>query len=606
MTETTDATSANDATNSATPVSTRASVSAETQPSEGPVDADAQPLVTVVLCTYNRADRVGETIQAVLAQPSEDFELLVVDDGSTDATPEVLAAIDDPRVRVVRRANGGLCVARNTGLAEAAGRWTIFLDDDDVPEAGWLAALTEPMSDPTVGITCCGGTEVMTDGHPIAHQNPHQLGQPFGDMVGSYLPGTFAVRTDLARRAGGYLIGLGASHQFELFVRLVTQAKAEGLGVAHRDVRVLRIERRHVNDRPVVNPRLLHDGTRWILVRHPTVLAGQNQVVGAFEAVVGNAAARLGEWRSARRHFWRASRAAPLALRQWGRLGLASVPALGRKVWNRHGATWASYDTGELGIVRQSDRTGGEGVRASVTPRELFLAWGYEQNPCESSDAGGTPFWGEGMASSDVRNQVPVYRLGARLAHKRGWAPVLDVGCGSGNKLVDHFPASTPTVGVDQVSGITLAREQFPDRQWIAGDLSNDAVWTELAAVRPGLTLCVDVIEHVEDPIELLHRLAGVSAGAPVIISTPDRARYDPDRPLGPPNHARHMREWTHDQFELLLLSAGYEVERSWHRLPRSYSLTRIEINRTVYRALKRQPVPDGRTCMIFLARARS
>src|SRR6266508_28055 len=103
----------------------------------------SSPLLSVVLCTFNRADVVVRTLDAVLAQEGIDFEVVVVDDGSTDATPETLAAVAerDRRVRPVRQANAGLSVARNTGLAAAAGAWVVFLDDDDLPDPGWLATL---------------------------------------------------------------------------------------------------------------------------------------------------------------------------------------------------------------------------------------------------------------------------------------------------------------------------------------------------------------------------------------------------------------------------------------------------------------------------------
>lgn len=558
--------------------------------------------VSVVLCTYNRADRVEAPIRSVLAGTASelDYELVVVDDGSTDTTQKVLAELEDPHLRVIRRPNGGLCTARNTGLAAARGRWTVFLDDDDLPEKGWLDALAGPTNDPDVGVTCCGGTVVDEHGGFLAIHEVLPLGEPFGDVVGSFLPGTFAARTDLLRKAGGYLEGLGAAHQFELFVRLLTVLADHDLKVVSCPDALIKLERRAASDRPVVNPRLLYDGTRWILARHG---AGSRRTwVADFEAVVGAAAARLGKWDAARHWFGRGAQSRPASPKRWGRVALASLPVLRSRVWQRHGA-WATHDAGEMGILRQlpgdnSQQPEGPGGQS----HEWFLQWRYQENPPASSDLEGTPYWSEGMASSDLRNQVPVYRLAARLADKRGWAPVLDVGCGSGHKLATYFDGET--VGMDQPSGIALARRNYPGRRWVEGDFAEDAIWEEAASQPPGLTICSDVIEHVEDPVELLHRLAQVSAGAPVILSTPDRAVNDPERPLGPPSNPRHIREWAHDQFELLLHSAGFEVERSWHLLPRSYSATRTELNRTAYRALTLKPVPDRRSCMVFLARS--
>ena len=166
----------------------------------------------------------------------------------------------------------------------------------------------------------------------------------------STLAGTFAVRTDLARRAGGYLDGLGTRHQTELFLRLLALAEPAGLRVASVPDLLIHIEARVATDRPGVNPRRLYDGTRWIMARHPTQFPPGSRVTGLFEGVVGTNAARLGDWRAARRHLRRAVRATPRSREVWGRLGLASVPLMGSRVWNRLGA-WATHDAAELGVL---------------------------------------------------------------------------------------------------------------------------------------------------------------------------------------------------------------------------------------------------------------
>jgi glycosyltransferase involved in cell wall biosynthesis len=89
-------------------------------------------LVSVIVPCYNRADIVGETIDSLLAQSYQSFEIIVVDDGSTDNTRDVLLAYTDPRVRYFFKSNGGLSAARNFGLDQAAGEFIAFLDSDDL------------------------------------------------------------------------------------------------------------------------------------------------------------------------------------------------------------------------------------------------------------------------------------------------------------------------------------------------------------------------------------------------------------------------------------------------------------------------------------------
>jgi glycosyltransferase involved in cell wall biosynthesis len=91
------------------------------------------PHVSVIIPTYNSAAYLVEAIDSVLAQTYSDVEILVIDDGSTDDTPQVIKRYGD-RVRYLRQANSGVSVARNRGISESLGRYVAFLDADDT----WL------------------------------------------------------------------------------------------------------------------------------------------------------------------------------------------------------------------------------------------------------------------------------------------------------------------------------------------------------------------------------------------------------------------------------------------------------------------------------------
>lgn len=90
-------------------------------------------MVSVVLPTYNRADRIGRTIQSILNQTYKYLEVIVVSDGSTDKTKEVVLGIKDPRILFIEQENsGGAACPRNTGIRAAKGEYIAFCDDDDV------------------------------------------------------------------------------------------------------------------------------------------------------------------------------------------------------------------------------------------------------------------------------------------------------------------------------------------------------------------------------------------------------------------------------------------------------------------------------------------
>lgn len=101
---------------------------------------EGEPAVSVVIATYNRGRFLRETIESVLRQRFQDFELIVVDDGSTDNTREILAAYGD-RLRWFHQANQGPSAARNVGIRHARGRWIAIQDSDDLCTPEHLEAL---------------------------------------------------------------------------------------------------------------------------------------------------------------------------------------------------------------------------------------------------------------------------------------------------------------------------------------------------------------------------------------------------------------------------------------------------------------------------------
>lgn len=109
-----------------------ARVRPEVRTAAGAARHAARPVVSVILPTYQRAHTLGRALASVLAQTFQDYELLVIDDASTDDTVDVIARFDDPRLRYLRQdTNRGVAAARNRGLAEARGEFVAFLDSDD-------------------------------------------------------------------------------------------------------------------------------------------------------------------------------------------------------------------------------------------------------------------------------------------------------------------------------------------------------------------------------------------------------------------------------------------------------------------------------------------
>ena len=195
----------------------------------------SSPAFTVALAAFNEEDWVGSAIRSVLAQTREDFELVVVDDGSTDATADVVRGFkSDPRVRLVRQDNAGLAGALNTAVAAGSAPLVALIDADDL----WLPNYLEGMgraldSEPRAGFA-------YTDGWSLEHPSGRfrrrtsnaRLGEPNPPpedpedflrllIEVNFVFGLATVRRSALLAVGGFNPSLRACEDYELWIRLL-------------------------------------------------------------------------------------------------------------------------------------------------------------------------------------------------------------------------------------------------------------------------------------------------------------------------------------------------------------------------------------------------
>ncbi|GGW44864.1 hypothetical protein GCM10011452_36410 [Gemmobacter lanyuensis] len=182
--------------------------------------------VSVVMPAYNRADRIGKAIESVQAQSHGNFELLIVDDGSSDNLKEVLKGYaDDSRIRTFWNDHKGVSAARNTALEHATGTYVFYLDSDNVWTPDFLAIMVTAFE--VSGQSCLYGASQLQNG---LQEVLGYRGEPFNwdqCLSGNYIDmNVFAHRADLIRKYGAFDTVLQRMVDWDLILRYTREGGA--------------------------------------------------------------------------------------------------------------------------------------------------------------------------------------------------------------------------------------------------------------------------------------------------------------------------------------------------------------------------------------------
>ena len=182
--------------------------------------------ISVIIPTYNRASLIKRAVESVLDQTVKPNEVIVVDDGSSDNTREVVESIQSPIVKYVYRENGGAGAARNTGVKEAAGDWIAFHDSDDMWRRDKLEKQAEYLKEhPDTGLVYSSyemhledGTSILMPGNKDGLSLEGNIFVPLlvRNTVGAP---TVVVRKDLFEKAGGFDESLRSLEDWDFAVR---------------------------------------------------------------------------------------------------------------------------------------------------------------------------------------------------------------------------------------------------------------------------------------------------------------------------------------------------------------------------------------------------
>jgi glycosyltransferase involved in cell wall biosynthesis len=192
------------------------------------------PLVSVIIPAYNHEKFIGPAIDSVLNQSLTDWELVIVDDGSTDGTAAVIKQYDDPRIQYHYQENQDAYNALNKGMSLATGEWLAILNSDDCYQPDRLQRCLDAASDADVVFTGVNaiddnGNRIPEEGHywHLWHQRNLQVYLDSKDLYAAFLRGNLLIttsnlvmRAEVAKRVGGFA-PLRYLHDYDYMFRLL-------------------------------------------------------------------------------------------------------------------------------------------------------------------------------------------------------------------------------------------------------------------------------------------------------------------------------------------------------------------------------------------------
>jgi len=190
------------------------------------------PLVSIVIPTFNQAHTIERALRSVMAQSLQDFEILIVNDASTDSTADVLAQFDDARIHYFRHDKNRFAgAARNTGMEAATGKYIAFLDSDDA----WLPEKLERQVGLLEGVDQdCGCSYTGAIINSETGLKKKTIYQPLwqGDVLQAYLldkfviwTPTFLFRSELLQQTGPFDTSLIRAEDIDFYLRMLQQCK---------------------------------------------------------------------------------------------------------------------------------------------------------------------------------------------------------------------------------------------------------------------------------------------------------------------------------------------------------------------------------------------
>lgn len=277
-----------------------------------------EPRFSLIIPSYNRAATLGRAIESILQQSYRAFEIIVVDDGSTDQTRQLLESY--PQVTYYYQVNQGVSAARNRGAEMATGDWLIFLDSDDELLPPALEEFAEAIINYAEYNLFLSGFQLVKVNHGKIVDSPASP-----DVYSPALSGTFTIAKRSFLSISGYDSSLGYAENMELFLRLSQAGESPKL----LESMSLRYYESHGGGSK--NLQKKDESISKILLRHESKLTPKE--LWNLHQTLGVVQLRRGRFAVARQTLGKAIRFRPLELTTYVRFLIACFPFLSRQIY---------------------------------------------------------------------------------------------------------------------------------------------------------------------------------------------------------------------------------------------------------------------------------